>query len=247
MTRRKQTDLFNENEDLKRAATRRVKWQRAHRLIPTRYPPIALFERVAPQHDFEALYALEGLTNPRVREETGQISNIPKSRRVSGLGASVVMAPFSHFSTSRPTRFSDGTFGVYYAANKFETALREVTFHMSRFHANTSDPPLSEPYREYVGKVDRLMHDLTQGDWRKFLDPDVTHYGPSQAFAKAIRERNGNGIVYPSVRHKPGKCIAALFPDVVKIPVQGRHIELHWNGTRIDRWFDYETNNWSDL
>ncbi|MBS0238662.1 MAG: RES family NAD+ phosphorylase [Proteobacteria bacterium] len=243
MTKPKQQELFN-SDDLERVATRRVKWQCAHRLIPTKYPPINLFERVSPKEDWDALFALEGLTNPRLREEAGEISNIPKARRVSGPGASIVMAPFSHFSPSWASRFTDGTFGVYYAANKFETALREVAYHKAKFHAATSDAPTSDDYREYIGKVDRVLYDLTDGSWPQYLDPDPASYPAPQAFAKAIRERNGNGILYPSVRHKGGKCVAALFPDVVKIPVQGRHIQLSWDGTKIDRWFDYETEQW---
>ena len=230
-----------------RVTTRRVKWQHTYRLIPTRYPPISLFERVANKHDWDSLYALEGLTNPRLREEAGEISSVPMSRRVTGPGASIVMAPFAHFSKDRATRFSDGTYGVYYAAHAFETALREVAFHMARFHGRTNDPPLAVSYREYAGKIDKVMHDLTKGDWSKFLDPSVVHYTESQALAKSLRERNSNGIVYPSVRHPTGQCIAVFHPDVVKIPIQGRHIDLHWDGSAIDKWFDYDAGVWKPM
>lgn len=243
MTKPKQHVLFN-SEDLERVVTRRVKWQRAYRLIPSKFPPINLFERVAPKEDWDALIALEGLTNPRLREEAGDISNTPKSRRVSGQGASIVMAPFSHFSPQRASRFTDGTYGVYYAANKFETALREVAFHKAKFHEATNDPPSADAYREYVGEVDRIMYDLTRGAWPQYLDPDPSNYAAPQAFARAIRKRDGNGILYPSVRHIGGKCIAALFPDAVKIPVQGRHIQLSWDGKKIDRWFDFDSEKW---
>ncbi len=247
MTRKKEDDIYSHNETLERVTTRRVRWQHTHRLIPTRYPPISLFERIANKNDWDALYALEGLTDPRLREEVGEISSVPKSRRVTGPGASVTMAPFSHFSKGRPTRFSDGTYGVYYAAREFQTALWEVAFHMARFHARTNDPALAVSYREYVGKIDKVMHDLTKGDWSAFFNPSVVHYPESQALAKSLREHSSNGIVYPSVRNRRGQCIAAFYPDVVKIPIQGRHVELHWDGTNVDKWFDYETESWNTL
>jgi len=237
--------MFSSHPDLKKVSTRRVRWEKAHRLIPTRYPPIDLFERVAKKEDFDALYALESLTNPRIREEVGNISNIPEARRVTGPGASVVMAPFSHHG--RASRFTDGSYGVYYAGHQFETALREVVFHMERFHAATDDPISTDAYREYVGKVDKFMVDLTKGSWRRYLDPDPNSYPAPQAFARALRKNDFNGIVYPSVRHAGGQCVAALFPDAVKIPVQGRHINLRWNGSEIDRWHDPDTNRWHDL
>ena len=243
----RQSDLAATQHDLKRVKSRRVRWQATYRLVPTRYPPINLFERIADPGDWEALYELESLTNPRLRDEVGSISLVPKERRVAGPGASIVMAPFTHASPLRPTRFTDGTYGVYYAGHHFETALREVAFHMERFHAATADPPLTESYRSYRGKIDKAMHDITDGTWRHLLSPDIENYERPQTFAKALRENGSNGLVYPSVRHPKGQCIAAFWPDVVSIPVQERHIELKWDGTRLSEWFDYETNVWSSL
>ena len=55
----------------------------------------------------DSLVELEMLTNPRVRQEVGEISLVPPEERVSGAGASWVMAPFTHIGW--PSRFSDGS------------------------------------------------------------------------------------------------------------------------------------------
>ena len=240
-------DLFIDREFLAKIPTRRVRWKAAYRLIPSRYPPISIFERIADPKDWEMLYALEGLTNPRLRQEAGEISLVPPSRRVSGPGASIVMAPFTHASTDRPTRFSTGAFGVYYAGHKFETALREVAFHMGRFYASTSDPPHDEAFRTYKGAIDSVLHDLRKGDWAVFLDPDPANYVHAQTLGDHLRNSGSNGIAYPSVRHRKGECIGAFWPDVVDIPVQTEHVMLRWNGEKITAWFDYETDKWSEL
>jgi hypothetical protein len=39
-----------------------------------------------------------------------------------------------------------------------------------------------------------------------------------------------NGIIYPSVRHEGGTCIAALWPNVVQSVVQGALYRLTWSG-----------------
>jgi hypothetical protein len=121
----------------------RVRWQKAHRIIASRYPPIGLFERAsADPAVWEALTALEMATNPRLRNEVGEISVVPVERRVFGSGASYVMAPFTH-RNPKGSRFSDGSFGIYYAASDFETAVAEVAFHFAKFARDSNDAFLS--------------------------------------------------------------------------------------------------------
>lgn len=240
-------DLFQSNAVTESVPSRRIRWKATHRLIPTRYPPISIFERVAPPEDFDLLYKLEDLTNPRLREEAGDISLVPASKRVTGEGASLVMAPFTHVSKDRQTRFSDGTYGVYYAGHEFETALREVAFHVGRFFGKTADPAHSEDYRALQGSIDKKLHDIRRGSWAHLLDPSVGSYPAPQAFAKALRGAGSNGIAFPSVRHPGGECIAAFWPNVISIPIQAKHIKFQWDGERISSWFDYESDTWNDL
>jgi hypothetical protein len=240
-------DFFIDRELIAKIPTRRVGWKSTYRLVPSRYPPINVFERIADPDDWDLLYGLEALTNPRLRQEAGEISLVPKSRRVVGPGASVVMAPFTHSSTDRPTRFSRGAYGLHYAGHKFETSLREVAFHMGRFYARTADPPHDETFRTYRGAIDSMLHDLRKGDWAVFLDPNPASYGRPQELGRHLRESGSNGIVYPSVRHTNGECIGAFWPDVVEIPVQTKHVMLRWNGERIGAWFDYESDRWKNL
>src|SRR5262245_41709121 len=77
---------------------RRVSWSPCYRIVPSRFPPIDLFERVADPADYEAIYAVEALTNTRLRDETGRLELVPAGDRVSGAGASWIMAPFTHIS-----------------------------------------------------------------------------------------------------------------------------------------------------
>ena len=52
----------------------RITWTPSWRIIPSRFPPIDLFERIADPADWEALIQLESLTNPRLRDEVGEIT-----------------------------------------------------------------------------------------------------------------------------------------------------------------------------
>lgn len=212
---------------------RRVRWKKTHRLILSHYPPIALFDDVADPHDWELLARAESLTNPRLLDNIGDLALIPPERRVSGAGASWVMAAFTHLSPDRASRFSDGGYGVYYAANSFDTAVHEHAFHIAKHLAATAEPEgwVSE-VRELVGGIDRRLIDLRGKGHAKLLDPDS--YAVSQPFAHTRRAAGADGIVYPSVRAAGGQCIAAFWPDVVGLPVQADHYAYHWNGRAID-------------
>ena len=212
----------------------RVSWPRTYRLVASHFPPIDLYDDIADPHDWDLIAAAVQRTNPRLAESLGALDAVPVARRIAGEGASWVMAPFVHFSPDRPSRFTDGSYGVYYAGDSFETALREHCFHMARRYAATNEAPgwLSEA-RELVGSIDAGLTDL-RADAAAYLDPNPANYGPAQALARSLREAGSDGIVYPSVRHAEGTCIAAFWPNVVTPPRQADHYSYHWNGTRID-------------
>lgn len=224
----------------------RVRWREAWRIIASRYPPIALFERVSDNPAvWDVLIELEQATNPRVRDEAGEIALVPPERRVTGPNASWVMAPFTHVNRNG-SRFSDGSYGVYYAARTLRTAVRETGYHFARFAADSSDPPRREDMRVLLGTLDARLHDVAKLDdrtRRRILDTDS--YAHSRPFAAALRDKDSDGIVYPSVRDEGGSCIAAFWPDVPGVPVQERHLQYEWDGRRFSRWFDYKLETWS--
>jgi hypothetical protein len=217
----------------------RVRWQNARRIIRSSFPPMDLFEDIAPPEDWPILIAAEEKTNPRLMATLGAIELVPKTRRVSGPGASFLMAPFTHVSTDRPSRFSDGTYGVLYAAKRFETALLETMYHHSRFMAQTREAAgWTSQFRELALSVKATLHDLRGGDarWAPTLDRD--NYTESQLVGKALRAKASEGLVYPSQRDAGGECVGLFFPDSAGKVVQGRHLDYHWDGKRVDLYRD---------
>jgi hypothetical protein len=227
---------------------RHISWPAAWRIIATRYPPINLFERVTDNPAvWETLIELEQLTNPRVRDDTGEIALVPPERRVAGPNASWVMAPFTHVN-KRGSRFSDGSYGVYYAAEALLTAITETAFHFARFAADSHDPPRREDMRVLLGAVDCSFCEvdtLSPADQQAVLDK--ASYVASREFGGNRRGTGSDGISYPSVRHEGGRCIAAFWPNVVGIPVQERHLQYEWDGARVTRYFDFKDSVWANL
>lgn len=227
---------------------RAIQWPEAWRIIASRYPPIHLFESLTDDPAvWDALIALEELTNPRVRDEVGQLALVPPDERVAGPGASFVMAAFTHLNP-KGSRFSNGSYGVYYAAADLQTALRETIHHFENFARDAGDPHREEDMRVLVGTANAEFHDIAMldaGERANVLDP--VSCVASQIFAMSLRNQGSNGIVYPSVRNAGGTCVAAFRPKAMGIPRQERHLRYRWNGQRVDRYFDFSTEQWIDV
>jgi len=212
-----------------------VVWARARRIIRSVYPPIDLFDDIADPADWPLLIAAEQKTNPRLMETVGNLDLVPPDRRIAGAGASYLMAPFTHASPDRPGRFHDGAFGALYIAREFETALFETIHHHERFMARTREAPgWTSQFRELVMDIDALLHDLRGGDpaWADVLDPDS--HAASRALGAHLRASGAEGVAYPSRRNLDGECAGLFYPDRATLPVQARHLDYHWNGTRVD-------------
>ncbi|MDX0629577.1 RES domain-containing protein [Sinorhizobium medicae] len=220
------------------AVRKRVQWQQTYRIIRSIYPPVDLFEDIADPRDWEALAAVEEKTNPRIRLEIGDLGKIPAARRVSGPGASFVMAPFVHCSVLRPGRFTNGSYGIYYAGDSEVVAVAETIYHHEKFmRATNEEPGWTADFRILIGSVDRDLDDVS-------AVPGVLHpddYTASHIEGRDLRAAGSDGLVWDSVRMRGGRCIGAFWPDVITIPIQGRHYGYHWDGTRVDLLRQYDT------
>ncbi|MBX9699851.1 MAG: RES family NAD+ phosphorylase [Acetobacteraceae bacterium] len=212
-----------------------VRWTGARRIIRSLHPPIDLFEDIADPEDWPLLIAAEMKTNPRLVETIGRLDLVPPGRRTSGPGATWLMAPFTHVSPDRPSRFSDGRYGVLYVARAFQTALAETIHHHARFMAATAQAPgWTSQFRELMLDVAGRLHALRGGSpaFAPSLDPDS--HAAAQALAAGLRAAGSEGVAYPSVRDSGGECVGLFFPDLVANPRQGRHLDYHWDGRRVD-------------
>jgi len=211
-----------------------VPWKSHHRIIPSRFPPVNVFEDTARPEDLDAVFEVEALTNDRLRDEVGDLRLVAPEERISGPNSTVVMAAFTHIG--KASRFNDANFGAYYAGDSTDVAIAETRFHKALFLAYTSQPAQNLEMREYVGHPrDVPFVDIRRRKPPDILNPDPNQYAAAQAFGRAHRGNGENGILYPSVRCKGGECMAAFRPTAVGLPVQGAHYLYFWDGTTISR------------
>jgi RES domain-containing protein len=220
-------------------------WSPAYRVIPTRFPAVNLFDRVASPGDFDALYALEAMTNDRLRTEVGELDLVPRDERRFGAGWGPIMAAFTHLNPLG-SRFSDGAYGVFYCAQSRATAIAETRYHAVQFLAATQEPPLRQQMRLYTVLAQGNVVDLRDKAsgaraGAPAFDPAVlspTDYTAGQALGRAARAAGAPGIVYPSVRDAGGECLAAFRTSLLRDCHHAAYLEYNWNGSAIDVVFE---------
>ena len=214
-----------------------VAWLPCHRLIASRFPTVGPYDQVADAADLDVVFAIEALTNPRVRQELGQLILVSPADRVVGPGATLIMAAFTHLNPLG-SRFSDGSWGVYYAADSLDTAVAEVGHHRGLFLARTSEEAIDLDLRWLQADLMDKLHDLRgQGaSMPAIYNPDA--YGESQKLGRALRVQGSQGIVYDSVRWPQGQCAAVFKPKALSNARTAGHIGMHWDGRVISHWFE---------
>jgi hypothetical protein len=202
----------------------------AYRLVNSKFPPIDLFDDVADADEFEVLYQLQALTNPRLHNETGRLELISRAEIPFGIpGCSYATAPFTHVNPAG-SRFSDGSYGVLYLADSMETALAEVRHHQELYWSHVTGlnferfvfRGLSCQFNE-EGLLDATAVPVT--------DPiyDGEDYFASRQFGRQVRQDGFPGLRYHSGR-KPGQhCWALMTPRCVLSIIQTAHYEMIWN------------------
>ena len=200
-----------------------------HRLIPFRYSDkdeSVLARLTDDLDDLNALFELEGATNDRLLGEAGLLPGISVRELVFGLSYShIVNAAFTH---TRPVgnRFNGPERGAWYAAFSRQTSEMEVAYHKSKELQEIKwQQEEIFVYVDFLADFRGKFHDIR--DDRAFqscLDPDS--YTASQHLARELLEAGSGGVVYPSVRHKAGTCIACFRPALVNNVRKGPRVSI---------------------
>jgi hypothetical protein len=196
----------------------------AHRLIPSQFPPIGLFDTIATAADLSTVMELVGWTNDRLVAE--RINRLPRGEWVYGASnSSIVMAAFLHVAPGG-MRFNGPELGAWYAADDIRTAAAEVGHHLRREAAARNAATMSRTYRAYTAT---LLGDYLDIRGQQLTRPDVyasEHYDASQKLGEDIRTSGGVGLLYDSLRRRTGINVVAHRPRNIVDIVQTDHFEI---------------------
>jgi hypothetical protein len=200
-----------------------------HRLIPSRYSDredSVLTRLTDDPHDLNALFELEGATNDRLLGEAGLLPGISVRELVFGISYSpIVNAAFTHASPLG-NRFNSPDRGAWYAAFSRETSEQEVAYHKQQELKEVNwQEKETFSYVDFLADFRGKFHDIRRDvRFGNCLDP--VSYKASQNLAARLLEASSAGIVYPSVRHKGGICIACFRPALVNNVRKGASVSI---------------------
>ena len=206
--------------------------KRTVRLVTTARLRESVLLDLVDQSELEALSEIEGATsNRRIAQDRGA-GEVQSHELLHGIPhAHMINAAFAYAKPREPNRFNGADRGAWYAGFAVETSLAEVGFHLTAALAAAGDfhavVEVAEMFASFAGEfVDLRPHPAHQA-----LHPDKTiGYPVGNALAETARASGLNGIIYPSVRHAGGTCLAALFPHAVQSVAQGDVWRMVWDG-----------------
>ena len=223
---------------MKLPSTTALRRDDTHRLIPTKYVgegESVLARLSADDEDLDRLLELEGATNDRLLGEAGLLPGISVHELVFGLSyAHIVNAAFTH-AHPLGSRFNLPDRGAWYAAFALATSQAEVAFHKVQEleEINWQDEEVLT-CADYLADFRADFHDIRgHGEFAKYLDPES--YLASQRLARELLEAGAPGIVYPSVRHKGGTCLACFRPALVINVRRGPTVALTFRDAMLVR------------
>jgi hypothetical protein len=178
--------------------------------------------------DLNALFELEGATNDRLLGEAGLLPGITLRELVFGLPYShIVNAAFTH-PNPMGSRFNGRERGAWYAAFARSTSELEVAYHRGK-ELQEINWQESETFKyvDFLADFRGQFHDIRNDHrFRNCLDPNS--YITSQQLATRLLGQGSAGIIYPSVRHKSGTCIACFRPALVNNVRKGTTISIQF-------------------
>lgn len=214
-------------------------WRDTHRLIPATYVDrsepflAALVDPTAtdPEDDIVALTVLAAATSTRLQAQADLSTlHVGSHELVYDLDYSAfINGAFTYPGIG--ARFHDHTRGAWYAALAIETALAEVAHHRTQALAEIDVFEDQLDYQDFACDIGGQHFADLRDDHpssRACLDPDS--YVASQGLAAELLALGAAGVVWSSVRHPGGTCIACFRPSLLPPVAQGDRYRLTWTG-----------------
>lgn len=218
-----------------------------HRLIPSRYSEASTVLEDLAEDDvmLEKLIRLDGATNDRIQGEQFGLPGISPYELVYGIpNAQIVRAAYLHPGPAG-ARFNGPSRGAWYAGDRLETSIAEVSYHKAKRLAEmiVPDSPPGVPetesstYDDWLADFHGEFHALEPA--AKYsacleAEPVPDCYAEPQRLAAKLLKAQSNGILYPSVRKKGGRCLVCFRPALVYRPRRDRRylLSFRWERNR---------------
>lgn len=221
----------NEAVDLTRFRTVSLDETSLYRLIPSRFPPVDLYERIAPSSTWDALYEIESKTNPRLRRQDSSEENVGSSQNWNQAPFAYPQPKGSLFTKRHDTSLI--MFATQEAA--LAVSLRQRTDFLSEGNLPSTEVITRLLITPVTGRfLDVRGDDLNSGD--NEFDPKL--------LAESCRHTEGvDGIAFRNPAYLCADAYLILRKSALGHTKQGSHFAYRWDGEQFTNVRDSSGSN----
>jgi hypothetical protein len=206
-----------------------------YRLIPSRFPPVNVYERLGSASLIAAAQRLEDLTNPRLAAKR-RLMESPALGQISPYRVqNWNHAPFAYLNPEG-THWLSPAFGALDLAKDPETALiiaieRREAF-LKRTHEKAIDLDMRLLMTEVAGKFANLEN-----------HQPISSAEERRAIGQKVYLSGSAGILYRRADACSGRCVSVFRGDVLGKSTQSTHYKFVWDGKSITSVYNFTTGD----
>lgn len=201
------------------------------RLIPSRFPPVSVYEGLVANDLIDALVEVENLTNPRLQSQARIARTAGEDPKTSARLQNWNLAPFAYGNPEGSTFFDQERACMEVATDR-QTALAISVARRQRFLNRTSEAPIGLDMRMFKTPIEGNLVDLRRMDASEI-----------QSRGRDLGKLIGNdidGVLFRPVERPSAIAISILNGEVLKTTLQTVHYRYQWNGERISLLYAFD-------
>lgn len=204
-----------------------------YRLIPSRFPTIDIYRRVAPRELWPLAAAVEMATNPRVRLKEKLTQGCERPNAIPPKLQNWNHAPFAYRDPAG-SRFLGPEDGALDLSETVQTALAVSIRRRETFLADAGMPELDLEMRVLRHEVKGTFEDLT----------DLPEDMPQESrwtLGKKLLDQGSGGVRFRWPHRPNGFGVSVFDGEMLGPSIQTQHYKFRWDGEQI-----YEIYNYRD-
>jgi hypothetical protein len=202
-----------------------------YRLIPSRFPPVDVYARLAPVLR-EAAPEIEALTNPRLKAKERLAGGPAAVDSTSPRLQNWNHAPFA-YRNPEGSYLLNAVHGAMEMAGTVEAALAIAILRREIFLSRTAERPMDLDMRLLATPVGGEFADL-----RTSLALDAAE-AARWAIGQELFDRGLLGAVFRRPERPEDTFLAVFDPTPLERSVQSTHYRFVWDGTQINSVYDF--------
>ena len=202
------------------------------RLIPSRFPPVSIYERIIANDRVAELVETENITNPRLRRANFLTKGIDPIDPESPILQNWNLASFT-YPQPDGTRFFRPVCSCLELSDDLQTALAVSVKRREWFLQQTEEPPQGIDMRVLKTPIKGRFLDL------RYLPVSLVESVRWQ-IGDYVTEKEYDGIIFAPEERPSAACIGVLKEHALGRSQQTKHFRFHWNGQRISSLYAFD-------